>query len=170
MTTRIWRRAVVSLGASAVAAAVCSSVLLDRTGALHAAADGNSAVADRAATSQVVQAVRADLAAVLSYDYRHPDRPRKAASQVLVGDALHQYDRLYGALAGVGRQQRLVYRGSLLDVGVQRLTGTDAQLLVFMNQMSTRGTDGAVNVAPTQIKVAAQHLEGTWKISSIELL
>lgn len=170
MSASIWRRIVIMLGASAVGAAVCSSVLLDRMGALHAAAATNAAVSGRAATGQVVEAIRSDLAAVLSYDYRHPDRPREAASQVLVGDALHQYDRLYGALAKVGRQQRLVYRGSLLDVGVQRLTGTDAQLLVFMNQMSKRGTDGAVNVAPTQIKVAAQHLEGTWKISSIELL
>jgi Mce-associated membrane protein len=155
--------AVVALTASAVVA------LRDAPGP-DAAADLNVAVVDSDATDEVVEAVERGLGEILVYDYRHPHRAEQTAASFLTGDASEQYQRIYDALAAAGVRNRLVHHSTVSRIGVQRLTATSADLLVFLQQETVRTTDGATNQGPAQIEVEAVRVDDRWKVSSIELL
>ncbi|KAA1426138.1 hypothetical protein [Nocardioides antri] len=130
----------------------------------------NVAVVDADATAEVVTAVEDGLGRILVYDYRHPHRAEKPAASFLTGAASEQYQQIYDVLAAVGPRQKLIHRSTVSRVGVQRLTGSSAELLVFLDQETVRTTDGSVNRAPAQIRVEAVRTDDGWRVSSIELL
>lgn len=132
--------------------------------------DLNLAVVDTDATREVVDAVAEGLGRILVYDYRRPQRTQQAADAFLTGAARDQYQQIYGALQRAGTRQQLVHTSTVSQIGVQRLTGSSADLLVFLDQETVRTTDGAANRAPAQLRVEAVRKDGTWRVESIELL
>jgi Mce-associated membrane protein len=158
---------VLVMTALALACAIVAAVLLATSSDASAPADPNQAVVDRTRTAQVVGQVDTDLEHVLSYDYRNPDTTRTAAHQALVGDALKQYDVLFTALQNKAGGQKLVLTAKVVNTGVTILDGARAQLLVFLDQTSTRASDGATNTSAAQIRITAVEQGGTWKISEL---
>ncbi|KAA1419340.1 hypothetical protein F0U44_12935 [Nocardioides humilatus] len=167
--TRRPRAATAVLLVAAVAAVVAIGVVT-RSAAPPAPVGANLALVDAAATAEVVDAVDAGLAEILVYDYRHPHRAERAADSFLTGDASQQYHRVYDALAAAGPQQKLIHHSTVTRIGVQRLSRTSADLLVFLEQETVRTTDGSTNQAPAQILVGAVRTDGAWLVDSIELL
>lgn len=152
-----------------VALATAGAVALRRT-APEMPAAANIAVADKKATAEVIEAVQRGFGEILVYDYRRPHGAERAAASFLTGDASAQYEQIYDALAAAGPRQQLVYRSTVSRIGVQSLTASSAELLVFLEQESVRTTDGATNRAPAQVRVEAVRSDDAWKVSSIELL
>lgn len=164
------RAATLALAAVAVISLALAGVLVVRDGGTAPPADLDVAVVDRDATRGVIDAVESGLNEILAYDYRHPRRAEGAAAAFLTGEASDQYRRIYDALAAAGERQRLVHHSTVSRIGVQRLTGSSADLLVFLEQETIRTRDGATNRAPAQVHVEAVRVDGTWKVSAIELL
>jgi Mce-associated membrane protein len=163
--SRWWRPAVVGMGAGAVALAATGGVLLATTPG--SAGGGNVAVVDAAATSQVVGQVDTALTRVLSYRYSAPAATRAAAQQVLVGDAAHQYDVLFAALQKRAGGEKLTLTAKVVSAGVTSLVGDQAELLVFLDQTSTRASDGTTSASAAQLRIAAVRNRGAWRISEL---
>ncbi len=167
---RVLRAATAALLVVAVVALVAAGTMAFRRTAPEPPAAGNVAVVDKEATADVVEAVERGFGEILVYDYRRPHRAERAAASFLTGEASTQYEKIYDALAAAGPRQQLLYRSTVSRIGVQRLTPSSAQLLVFLEQETIRTTDGATNRAPAQIRVEAVRSDDAWKVSSIELL
>lgn len=162
---------VLTMAALAIACAITATVLLVTAGpSPSAAADTNQAVVDRTRTAQVVGQVDTDLEHVLTFDYRNPQATRTAAQQALVGEALQQYDVLFTALQQKAGAQKLVLTAKVVSSGVTILDASRAQLLVFLDQTSTRASDGSTSTSAAQIRITAVEQGGVWKISKLETL
>jgi Mce-associated membrane protein len=162
---------VLAMAAVAVVCAVIASVLLATAGASATTPpDSNTAVVDRTRTAQVIGQVDTDLEHVLTFDYRNPDATRTAAHQALVGEALQQYNVLFTALQSKASAQKLVLTAKVVSAGVTILDGTRAQLLVFLDQTSTRTSDGATSSSAAQIRITAVEQGTVWRISKLETL
>jgi Mce-associated membrane protein len=146
---------------------IAGTILLATSHSASAKADPNQAVVDRSRSAQVIGQVDTALGHVLSFDYRHPDATRTAAHQALVGDALRQYDVLFAALQKKAGGQHLVLAAKVVSAGVTILEGSRAQLLVFLDQTSTRASDGATNTSAAQIRITAVEHGGVWRISEL---
>ena len=162
---------VLTMIALALACAIVATVLLVSAGpSASAATDTNQAVVDRTRTAQVVGQVDTDLEHVLTFDYRNPQATRTAAHQALVGEALQQYDVLFTALQQKAGAQKLVLTAKVISTGVTILDGSRAQLLVFLDQTSTRSSDGSTSTSAAQIRITAVEQGGVWRISKLETL
>jgi Mce-associated membrane protein len=131
-------------------------------------AAANQAVTDPAATRQVIGVVSADLAKIFSYSYTDLPATERSARQVLTGSAATQYFTLFPQLrTAVGQHLSLVTR--VVHAGVTQLSGSRADLLVFLDQTATRGS-ATVSSTPyhAQLAIAAQFRAGRWQITGID--
>lgn len=127
----------------------------------------NRALLDQGETTQVLGQVSQALNQVLSYDYSKPQASQQAAAQLLVGDASSQYTTLFDALKAKAGDQQLTLAATTVVAGVSDLTADKADLLVFVNQKSTRKSDGATSTSAAQIQISAVKQDGNWKISGL---
>jgi Mce-associated membrane protein len=130
----------------------------------------NVAVVDRARTTQVVGQVSTALNEVLSYSYANPQPNTDAAAKWLAGDAVGQYKVLFTQLQKRAPGQKLTFVAKVVTAGVTSLEGDSAQLLVFLDQKSTRASDSASSVAAAQVLISAKEQGGTWRITELKPL
>ncbi len=130
----------------------------------------NHALLDEAAGREVTTVVSRGLVQVLSYNWSQPDVTRVAADQLLSGQARKEYDTLFASLQERAPGQKLVLVSEVKMVGVQRLTGSSATLLVFIDQSSTRDKDKQSSVSAAQLRVEAKRHGGSWTITGLQPL
>lgn len=129
----------------------------------------NTALTDSAATSEVKGAVADIIGRVFSYDYTDPDRTTEAARTSLTGDAVRQYEAIFGKVRADAPKAKTVLSTRVTDSAVRSLTGDRAVLLVFADQRTTRTTDGKSANAPAMLTVTAVHRAGRWTITGLTL-
>ncbi|WP_406341532.1 hypothetical protein [Streptomyces sp. NBC_00648] len=160
------RRFLLPLLVAALVAA--SGVLLLLTGqAKHSPAAANHALTDRAATDEVLGEVGAAVSRVFSYGPRTLTRTRADAHALLRGQAAKEYDALFGQVQQRVRGQELTLTTRVDRAGVTRLTGTRAELLLFLDQTSVRRGGKETTVA-AQLSVSAGRDGGHWRITAIK--
>lgn len=142
-------------------------VLLVGSGSGSGGDASNGALVDQAETTQVIGQVSQALDQVLSYDYTKPDANEQAAAQLLVGDASTQYKTLFTALQSKADGQKLTLVAKSVVAGVSNLSSDKADLLVFLDQKSTRASDQATSTSAAQIQVSAVKQGDEWKISGL---
>ncbi|AHH99665.1 hypothetical protein [Kutzneria albida] len=128
----------------------------------------NQALVDPSGTSQVASEIGDALGKVFSYRYDNTAQTEQAAKQVLAGDALGQYDKLFAEVRKQAPAQKLVLTTKAVLTGVSLLDGDRAQLLVFLDQSATRGDNNQSAVAPAQLTVTAQRQDGHWRITGLQ--
>jgi Mce-associated membrane protein len=158
---------VLSMLSVAVIAVVAGILLFVDPFRSSAAPNPNQAVVDRQATFEVIGQVDTALQHILSYNYADPGATQTAAKQVLVGDAAHQFQVLFDALQKKANGQQLTLSAKVVQSGVYTLAGTNAELLVFLDQTSVRKSDGTTAVSPAQIQVSAVKQGGVWRINEL---
>ncbi|MFJ7218288.1 hypothetical protein [Amycolatopsis sp. NPDC098790] len=155
---------------------VAVSVLLAGTGVaftlLARSAAGNPAAANHAltdvgATAEVTSAVTLALNRIFSYSYDRTDVTEQAANDVLRGDALSTYDRLFAQVKEKAPAQKLVLTTRVTSSAVQELGGGKARLLVFLDQSATRTDNNSSSSAAAQLSVVAEREGNTWKITGL---
>lgn len=139
-----------------------------RTG--DASATANRALLDKRQTSGVAEVVSRQLAQVLSYDHQNPEATRAFADQYLSGQARDQYDTLFESLQQRAPGQKLVLTAQVQVAGVQQLSDTKAEVLVFLDQSSTRATDQQATVSAAQVAITAERKGNTWTITGLKPL
>ncbi|HVV10236.1 hypothetical protein [Amycolatopsis sp.] len=137
---------------------------------LNSARDDNAAVADTAATTEVADQVTAAVKSIFSYDYDNLDRTSRAASSVLVDAAVGQYQASFTAARQQAEAQKLVRTTTIGSIGVQELQGSDARLLLFLDQQTLNTTSNQQSSTTASLSVVAKKVDGTWKIASMTAL
>ncbi|WP_284743715.1 hypothetical protein [Amycolatopsis sp. RTGN1] len=155
---------------------VVVSVLLAAAGvvftlAARSAADdpaaANHALTDVGATADVTSAVTLALNRIFSYSYDKTEVTEQAARDVLRGDALTTYDRLFAQVKEKAPAQKLVLTTRVTSSAVQDLREGHARLLVFLDQAATRADNNSSSSAAAQLSVTAEREGNAWKITGL---
>lgn len=133
-------------------------------------ANSNHALSDANRTSEVIGEVSTALNQVFSYDYRKPEVAQAAAKRWLTGSAPAQYTRLFDQLQKLAPGQKLTFVAKVSVAGVTDLEGSRARLLVFLDQESTRASDGQSSISAAQVRVGAVREGNVWRIDDIHPL
>jgi len=145
--------------------------LLVRADSLRSgSAASNKALSDRAATSEVIGQVSTALTKVFSYQYANPSANAQAAATLLSGDAASQYKTLFTALQKKAPGEKLTLVAKVAVAGLKSLRGNTAELLVFIDQSSTRASDKQKSTSAAQLDVTAVKHGGTWKVTELRPL
>jgi Mce-associated membrane protein len=127
----------------------------------------NQALVDPNVTSQLTDEVDAGITEVFSYRYDNTAPTEQAARQVLAGNARGQYDSLFTQVRTQAPTQKLMVTTKVVASGVTTLQGDRARLLVFLDQLATRGDNGQSSVAAAELTVAAQRQGEHWVITDM---
>jgi Mce-associated membrane protein len=133
-------------------------------------ASSNHAISDANRTSEVIGEVSTALNQVFSYDYRKPQVAQAAAKRWLTGSAPTQYRTLFDQLKKLAPGQKLTFVAKVSVAGVTNLQGSHARLLVFLDQESTRATDGQSSISAAQVRIGAVRDGNLWRIDDIHPL
>jgi Mce-associated membrane protein len=133
----------------------------------HERSGTNQALVDTAATNRVIGDVSGDIDQIFSYSYNDIGATRRAAATVLTGRAAGQYTTLFGQIRQHAAAQRLTLTSRVVSAGVTRLDGDHAQLLVFLDQTTTRGDTGRTSAAAAQLSISAELVAGHWVIDDM---
>jgi Mce-associated membrane protein len=154
-----------------VAVVVVGVAFVARTNQLNdQIASSNRALSDSNRTSEVIGEVSTALNQVFSYDYRNPQVAEAAAKRWLTGSAPAQYRTLFDQLEKLAPGQKLTFVAKVSVAGVTNLHGNHAQLLVFLDQQSTRASDGQSSISAAQVRIDAVRDGNLWRIDDIHPL
>lgn len=161
----------VTLGVLAVALAVLAVIFHGKATSRSEGADvNNRALIDPATQSEVVRQLRAAVEKAFTYNYTDLDSTAKAVQENLTGKALCEYEQLYGQVKKLAPEQKLVLTTQVREIGVTRLEGDRAALLVFVDQRTTRADQNQTTASGAQFGINAERQNGTWKITNIDML
>ncbi|HEV8560079.1 MAG TPA: hypothetical protein VGR06_27400 [Actinophytocola sp.] len=130
----------------------------------------NRALADPATQSEVVRQLRTAIEKSLSYNYTDLDSTARAVQDNLSGKALCEYDQLFGEVKKLAPEQKIVLSTQVREIGVTRLEADQAQLLVFVDQRTTRADQNQTTASGAQFNIRAQHQGDKWKITEFDML
>ncbi|MGH3864469.1 hypothetical protein [Actinokineospora sp.] len=138
---------------------------------LTGGADGtNHALTDSAATSEVQGKLTVAIEKTLSYNFTELDATAKAVKEYLAGNAVCEYDKLFGQLKELAPAQKLILTTKVRQLGVTRLDGDKADLLVFVDQSTTRTDQNQTTASGAQFGIRAEKIDGAWKITDFDML
>lgn len=131
----------------------------------------NQALTDGATTAEVKGQLQTALEAILSYDYNDLAKTDAAVEKYVTGDARCEYDHLFGQVRELAPKQKIVLTTVVREIGVTRLDGDLADVLVFVDQTTTRtGKNGGTTASGAQFGVTAQRDGELWKIVKFDML
>lgn len=160
-------RLVPALLAAALVPAVAAAGLLLRAHQLaDTPATDNRALVDTAATTRVAGDVSSAVTRIFSYAPDSTAATREAARQLLAGKAARQYGELFGQVEKRAADQQLTLTTHVVRVAVSRLTGTDARVLLFLDQVAERRGKPPTTAA-AQLTVEARLRADRWQIVDI---
>ncbi|MET0135569.1 MAG: hypothetical protein ABW215_18475 [Kibdelosporangium sp.] len=119
---------------------------------------------DTRAMTEVNGQVKTAVEKIFSYSYDKVDEAGAAAREVLAGTAIDEYDKLIGQVEALAPDQRLVLATRVTSIGVKSIEGDRAELLVFVDQVSTRVDTGKTSGGAAALSVTAERRNGVWKI------
>lgn len=163
-----------SIRALVAVAVVCACLAIGLGGAAHTLRSNpvarNETLVDTASTAAVSKQVGDAVRTAFSYDHADPAATRRHAQDVLTGNAVRQYNELFEQVERVAPEQRLTFSTTVRAVGVPRLEGDRARLLVFVDQQGIRADTADRRSGSAQLGISAQRIGEQWKISEIDVL
>jgi Mce-associated membrane protein len=162
------RRWVVLLVVAALLAGLGGWFLWRADDLRSAPAAANSALVDTGRTAEVSAAVTSALNRIFSYSYDRTEDTEAAAAELLRGDALDTYDRLFAQVRELAPEQKLVLTTRVVSAAVQELTEDSATVLVFLDQSATRADRDASNAAAAQLSVTVSREGDRWVVTGLE--
>ena len=131
-------------------------------------ATSNTALLDVAATAQVKDQVSKATEALFSYDYNNIKKTEDAANDLLVNDDVKaKYTSLMGEVKRLAPAQKMVVTCKVTRAAVIRLNGDLADVMVFVDQTSTRADTKKTTAGSAQLHLNAQLQGDKWKITDM---
>jgi Mce-associated membrane protein len=135
---------------------------------LGSAAASNDALVDVATTGQVSGQVRDAVQRVFSYDFARLDDNERAASDVITGPFARDYHQQFARVRELAPQQQAVVMATVPALAVKMLDGDRAIVVLFIDQRANRSGQAQPLLAAGRLTVAAQRVDGSWKIAEVE--
>ncbi|MFD0811429.1 hypothetical protein ACFQ05_15830 [Amycolatopsis umgeniensis] len=128
----------------------------------------NTALLDVAKTAQVKDQVAKATEALFSYDYKNIAKTETAAGDLLVNDEVRaKYNLLMGEVKRLAPQQKMVVTCKVTRSAVIRLEGDRADVMVFVDQSSTRADTNKTTAGSAQLHLNAELQGDKWKITAM---
>nr|WP_244199518.1 hypothetical protein [Amycolatopsis thailandensis] len=128
----------------------------------------NTALLDVAKTAQVKDQVSKATEALFSYDYKNISKTETAAGDLLVNDEVRaKYNLLMGEVKRLAPQQKMVVTCKVTRSAVIRLEGDRADVMVFVDQSSTRADTNKTTAGSAQLHLNAELQGDKWKITAM---
>ncbi|WP_410662983.1 hypothetical protein [Amycolatopsis sp. lyj-84] len=128
----------------------------------------NTALLDVAKTAQVKDQVAKATEALFSYDYNNIAKTETAAGDLLVNeDVRAKYNLLMGEVKRLAPQQKMVVTCKVTRSAVIRLEGERADVMVFVDQSSTRADTNKTTAGSAQLHLNAELQGDKWKITAM---
>ncbi len=128
----------------------------------------NTALLDVAKTAQVKDQVAKATEALFSYDYNNIAKTETAAGDLLVNDDVRaKYNLLMGEVKRLAPQQKMVVTCKVTRSAVIRLEGERADVMVFVDQSSTRADTNKTTAGSAQLHLNAELQGDKWKITAM---
>ncbi|MEV7550818.1 hypothetical protein AB0N89_14430 [Amycolatopsis sp. NPDC089917] len=128
----------------------------------------NTALLDVAKTAQVKDQVAKATEALFSYDYKNISKTENAAGDLLVNDEVRaKYNLLMGEVKRLAPQQKMVVTCKVTRSAVIRLEGDRADVMVFVDQSSTRADTNKTTAGSAQLHLNAELQGDKWKITAM---
>lgn len=128
----------------------------------------NTALLDVAKTAQVKDQVAKATEALFSYDYNNIAKTETAAADLLVNDDVRaKYNLLMGEVKRLAPQQKMVVTCKVTRSAVIRLEGDRADVMVFVDQSSTRADTNKTTAGSAQLHLNAELQSDKWKITAM---
>lgn len=163
------RRLSIALGVVAALLVAAGATGLVAAGNLRdSPAARNSALVDTGRTAEVSAAISSALNQIFSYSYDKTEVTEQAAKDVLRGDALGTYDKLFAEVREKAPEQKLVLTTRVVYSAVRSLEGDRAQLFVFLDQSATRVDTNTTSAAAAQLSITAKREGERWVITDME--
>ncbi|MDL5155424.1 hypothetical protein [Actinomycetospora termitidis] len=129
----------------------------------------NQAVVDVGGTAEVVGQTRTAVEQILSYDFTKLDDSVNAAKTQATGEFGSQYLAVFEqTIRKPATDQKLRQTASVLNIGVQQLSGDRATLMAMVQFTAERTTNGQTTNAPGLLSVQVVKEDGRWKISELK--
>jgi Mce-associated membrane protein len=126
----------------------------------------NTAVTDTATTSALRSQITSAVNSLLSYNYADPSRTTRAASRLLAGAGVQQYDSLFGQVSQAPASDKVLVTTTVTSVGVESLTGDHAIVLVFA-QIKQGSAGAPAQTGTGTLAINAVRQGSTWKIDGL---
>lgn len=130
----------------------------------------NYAHVDRARTAALADDVEQVSEKLFSFAPDTVATTKRTARQTLRGDAVAQYDKLYGPLLSQARSKKLSIRTSVASVGVQQLRDDHATVLVFATQRGEKTGADQPTLGGARVQLKLRHTDGSWRIVGLTVL
>lgn len=163
------RRRLLLLSAATIATAAAIALALLASG-YPSNGEANYAMVDAGGTTDVSTQTRELVETAFSFEPDTANATQRAAARLLTGTAVKQYDKLYGSILDQARERRLSMRTTVASVGVQRLNGDHATVLVFANQRSAQKDVGQPRLGAAQLQLLLVKVDGKWKLARMTVL
>ena len=129
------------------------------------AATSNAALLDATATAQVSGQVRDAVERIFSYDFTRLDDNERAAAAVITDPFARDYRQQFARVRELAPGQQAVVVATVAAQAVKVLEGDRAIVVVFIDQQASRGTQAQPLLAAGRLRITAQRVGGSWKIS-----
>ncbi|GAA1449471.1 hypothetical protein GCM10009641_79740 [Mycobacterium cookii] len=168
------RRAGVVLAVLVVAAAVALAWLVREgrptTTSISSADAADATVASRAVKQEVREVAAEAAARAYSYSWDTLAEDKAQARALMTSAMQARYDRTMAGTGAAGQRERTVVSAEVVDTALVTATGTDARVLVFVNQRTTgRGLEEPL-LDLDRVLVSLADVDGEWKVSELDAL
>jgi Mce-associated membrane protein len=121
---------------------------------------------DSAARAAQVAAERA-VVPVLSYDHRHLEDDRTAATALMTGSYKAEYDKLFAVLEENAPRTRTTVTAEVVSSGIVRASDDRVQVLVFVDRPTTNKLSAEPVVYKDQVTLSMQRVDGEWLVDDL---
>lgn len=129
----------------------------------------NRALIDTARTDELLTHAKQVSEQLFSYSYTDL-RSHDAVFAVLSTDEFRaKYTELFADIVSQAGDMKLTVTSTVKDAAVRVLNDDHAEVLVFLDQNSTRGDTNATNTTGSMFLVTFRPVDGDWKVSDIDL-
>lgn len=135
---------------------------------LGTAAASNRALLDVGTTAEISGQVGDAVQRVFSYDFARLDDTERAATAVITGPFALDYRRQFARVRELAPGQQAVVVATVPALAVKVLDGDRAIVVVFIDQQANRGSQAQPLLAAGRLRVTAQRVSGSWRISDVE--
>jgi Mce-associated membrane protein len=129
----------------------------------------NRALLDTERTSELLARAKDVSEQLFSYTYTDLDGHKTRFKELSTGTFSDKYDELFASVEQQAGVMQASLTSTVKDVAVRVLTDDRAEVLVFIDQNSTRGDTGATTTAGSMYLATFADVDGEWKVSDIDL-
>jgi Mce-associated membrane protein len=130
----------------------------------------NHALLDTGATRELLARARTVSEELFTFTYTDLTAHEAKFAELTTGDFSRRYAELFESIVSQARTQQLSLRSTVADLAVRQLDDEGAEVLVFLDQTSTRADTGAQNVGKAMFLASLERVGGTWKFANLDLL